>query len=48
MGDNKNSSNTPPPAPNPAKTVTTPQIPTKSTRDDGYKVINHPSRGEKK
>ena len=48
MGDNKNSGNTPPPAPNPAKTVTTPQLPTKSTRDDGHKIIKNTPQGDKK
>lgn len=35
-------------APNPAKGVETPQIPTKTTRDDGHKIIVNNPRGEKK
>lgn len=36
------------PASNPAKGVNTPSLPTKSTRDDGHKIIVSIPRGEKK
>jgi len=43
--DNKQNT---PPAPNPAKAVSTPQLPTKHVRDDGNKPRSYPPSGGKK
>lgn len=46
MADDNKTGN--PPAPNPAKAISTPQLPTKNVRDDGNKLRTYPPTGGKK